>query len=303
MNLQSTEGGQASFVNNLAQWHAALQELYKTAPSHGQTALSYALPIGHPGLWPSQPLLGGYPPAIYNQLFGNTVAVPSTPTSTGPAATPTTAEKSAAAPTSSAISPKIDASPNVAEPPSKEDARHASQPEPTKEPASSHEGKSLNNASSSAPLSTSPQDYLQPSSAWLSDGNAGRGSGQEDKEGKKMKRKQSNRESARRSRLRKQAETEQLSKTVKDLLTENQQLKDSVEQLKTFVDKLLQHKQGLISQVKELGGAVHHEFEHGLLVCKVEDFPVPATQNENDVAPQPAPQPEAGGDTPACEKP
>ena len=40
----------------------------------------------------------------------------------------------------------------------------------------------------------------------------------DEREVKKMRRKQSNRESARRSRLRKQAECEQLGRQVKDLL-------------------------------------------------------------------------------------
>lgn len=86
--------------------------------------------------------------------------------------------------------------------------------------------------------------------------------------------------------MRKQAETEQLAKTVKELITENSQLKQSVEQLKVFVDRLVEQKQGLISQVKELGGAVHHEFEHGLLVCKLEDLAAPAVAN---VAPPDSP--------------
>lgn len=47
---------------------------------------------------------------------------------------------------------------------------------------------------------------------------------QDDREGRKLRRKQSNRESARRSRLRKQAECEALNTTVSDLQQENRDL-------------------------------------------------------------------------------
>ena len=72
---------------------------------------------------------------------------------------------------------------------------------------------------------------------------------QEEKEQKKLRRKQSNRESARRSRLRKQAETEGLAKTCKDLQTESAGLKQTVDALKVMVERLSADKITLINQV------------------------------------------------------
>jgi plant G-box-binding factor len=60
----------------------------------------------------------------------------------------------------------------------------------------------------------------------------------DDREIKRLRRKQSNRESARRSRLRKQAETEQLARQVKDLAQENARLKEE--------------KMGLVAQIEIL---------------------------------------------------
>ena len=54
---------------------------------------------------------------------------------------------------------------------------------------------------------------------------------QDEREVKRQRRKQSNRESARRSRLRKQAECEGLSTKVTDLETENARLKEEVKLL------------------------------------------------------------------------
>lgn len=58
----------------------------------------------------------------------------------------------------------------------------------------------------------------------------------DEKEIKKQRRKQSNRESARRSRLRKQQECENLHRQVKDLTDENQELKKQVQELQDLVD-------------------------------------------------------------------
>jgi plant G-box-binding factor len=61
---------------------------------------------------------------------------------------------------------------------------------------------------------------------------------QNEKEVKREKRKQSNRESARRSRLRKQAETEQLSVKVDALVAENMSLRSKLGQLNNESEKL-----------------------------------------------------------------
>lgn len=59
---------------------------------------------------------------------------------------------------------------------------------------------------------------------------------QDERELKRQRRKQSNRESARRSRLRKQAECEGLAQKVVDLETENAKLKEAVKQLQAQLD-------------------------------------------------------------------
>jgi len=61
---------------------------------------------------------------------------------------------------------------------------------------------------------------------------------EEDEELRKLRRKQSNRESARRSRLRKQMECDNLSGRVRALTRENMSLKDDYETLRGVVDSL-----------------------------------------------------------------
>ncbi|EFH49167.1 predicted protein [Arabidopsis lyrata subsp. lyrata] len=71
-----------------------------------------------------------------------------------------------------------------------------------------------------------------------------------EKEVKREKRKQSNRESARRSRLRKQAETEQLSVKVDALVAENMTLRSKLGQLKNESEKLRLENEALLHQLK-----------------------------------------------------
>ena len=66
---------------------------------------------------------------------------------------------------------------------------------------------------------------------------------------KKLRRKQSNRESARRSRLRKQAECEALSGKVAHLEQENGQLKDANRALMAQLQEL----QRMVSQTEQVG--------------------------------------------------
>ncbi|KAF3567787.1 hypothetical protein DY000_02010774 [Brassica cretica] len=71
-----------------------------------------------------------------------------------------------------------------------------------------------------------------------------------EKEVKREKRKQSNRESARRSRLRKQAETEELSVKVDALVAENMTLRSKLGQLNDESEKLRLDNQALLDQLK-----------------------------------------------------
>ncbi|XP_059634299.1 common plant regulatory factor 1-like isoform X2 [Cornus florida] len=83
----------------------------------------------------------------------------------------------------------------------------------------------LRNTPSANPKTNStsvPQPcVVMPNEVWLKN----------ERELKREKRKQSNRESARRSRLRKQAESEELAKTVESLTTENMSLKTEITRL------------------------------------------------------------------------
>lgn len=102
-----------------------------------------------------------------------------------------------------------------------------------------------NNPSSSVVQAT--QNVLQPcaivaSETWL----------QNEKELKRERRKQSNRESARRSRLRKQAEAEELSRRVESLLSENTCLKSEIKCLREKSEKLKLGNTSLSEKLKGL---------------------------------------------------
>ncbi|CAH8323776.1 unnamed protein product [Eruca vesicaria subsp. sativa] len=71
-----------------------------------------------------------------------------------------------------------------------------------------------------------------------------------EKEVKREKRKQSNRESARRSRLRKQAETEELSVKVDALVAENMTLRSKLGQVNDESEKLRLENEALLAQLK-----------------------------------------------------
>lgn len=80
---------------------------------------------------------------------------------------------------------------------------------------------------------------------------------QDEKDVKRLRRKQSNRESARRSRLRKQAENDTLQQRLHDcetqrnsLIAENAALKQRMEQLTLLVARLSQDKAALLTQVR-----------------------------------------------------
>lgn len=79
-----------------------------------------------------------------------------------------------------------------------------------------------------------------PSDTWL----------QNERELKRERRKQSNRESARRSRLRKQAETEELAHKVESLTSENLALKSEINQLTEKSEKLRHKNAALLEKLK-----------------------------------------------------
>jgi predicted nucleic acid-binding Zn-ribbon protein len=68
---------------------------------------------------------------------------------------------------------------------------------------------------------------------------------QDERELKRQRRKQSNRESARRSRLRKQAECEELAQRAEVLKQENTSLRDEVNRIRKEYDELLSKNSSL----------------------------------------------------------
>ncbi|KAL3525417.1 hypothetical protein ACH5RR_013789 [Cinchona calisaya] len=77
---------------------------------------------------------------------------------------------------------------------------------------------------------------------------------QDEREMKRQKRKQSNRESARRSRLRKQAECEELQQRVESLNNENRALRDELERLSEECEKLTSENSSIKEELTSLCG-------------------------------------------------
>ncbi|XP_022757495.1 common plant regulatory factor 1-like isoform X2 [Durio zibethinus] len=98
---------------------------------------------------------------------------------------------------------------------------------------------------------------VMPSEVWL----------QNDRELKRERRKQSNRESARRSRLRKQAETEELARKVESLTAENAALRSEINQLSEKSEKLRLENATLVEGLKS--GKLGHAQE--IIMNKKED--------------------------------
>ncbi|XP_057495209.1 common plant regulatory factor 1-like isoform X1 [Actinidia eriantha] len=105
-----------------------------------------------------------------------------------------------------------------------------------------------------------------PNEAWL----------QNDRELKRERRKQSNRESARRSRLRKQAEAEELAIKVDALSAENTTLRTEISRLKENSEKLKLENTTLMEKLKNARGGLTEE----VILTKLDDKRVPvSTEN------------------------
>ncbi|KAJ8900668.1 hypothetical protein K2173_025445 [Erythroxylum novogranatense] len=97
------------------------------------------------------------------------------------------------------------------------------------------------NAAKTSPTSVPHPCAVVPSEAWL----------QSERELKRERRKQSNRESARRSRLRKQAETEELARKVEALTAENVAIKSEIHQFTEKSEKLRLENAALMEKMKD----------------------------------------------------
>ncbi|XP_038678990.1 bZIP transcription factor 16-like isoform X2 [Tripterygium wilfordii] len=92
-------------------------------------------------------------------------------------------------------------------------------------------------------VAAGPRDIVQ-SQLWL----------QDERELKRQRRKQSNRESARRSRLRKQAECDELAQRAEALIEENASLRSEVNRIRSKYDQLLAENASLKERVGEMPG-------------------------------------------------
>nr|KYP34609.1 Transcription factor HBP-1a [Cajanus cajan] len=92
-------------------------------------------------------------------------------------------------------------------------------------------------------ITTGSRDGVQPQ-VWL----------QDERELKRQRRKQSNRESARRSRLRKQAECDELAQRAEGLKDENATLRSEVSRIRSEYEQLLSENASLKERLGEIPG-------------------------------------------------
>ncbi|CAK7348774.1 unnamed protein product [Dovyalis caffra] len=123
------------------------------------------------------------------------------------------------------------------------------------------------NAAKMSPTTIPQPGVVLPSEGWL----------QNERELKRERRKQSNRESARRSRLRKQAEAEELSHKVEALTTENMSLKSEINQFTEKSEKLRLENAALMEKLKnaQLGHAQE------MILNNIGEQRAPAVSTEN----------------------
>lgn len=113
---------------------------------------------------------------------------------------------------------------------------------------------------------------------------------QDEREVKRQRRKQSNRESARRSRLRKQAECDDLGTRATKLVEENEQLRSENDKFKHLITQLLAEKQAVVDQLKRMGMAPEEPTESVELPALAPPHTPPPSKNDKQaqVAPEEA---------------
>ncbi|CAM8912272.1 unnamed protein product [Rhodiola kirilowii] len=99
-------------------------------------------------------------------------------------------------------------------------------------------------SAATVPVITGSRDGVMPDSHWV----------QDERELKRQKRKQSNRESARRSRLRKQAECEELQGKVEKLNSENRDLKEELQRLSDECERLSAENASIKEEITRVCG-------------------------------------------------
>lgn len=104
---------------------------------------------------------------------------------------------------------------------------------------------------------------------------------QDERELKRERRKQSNRESARRSRLRKQAETEELAIKVETIGSENTTLRNELNQLKQSLECLKAENSLLLEKLKDVQFNSDNKFEEDGPTIVVENFLSRIDENQN----------------------
>ncbi|KAH7292275.1 hypothetical protein KP509_29G060300 [Ceratopteris richardii] len=119
------------------------------------------------------------------------------------------------------------------------------------------QGAPLMNAADAPPQHPVPGSYMHATGSMMlrhgpsSDGGSTDYWIQDEKELKRQKRKEANRESARRSRMRKQAECDELTEKVQALTAENDSLRLEVERLSELCQKLSAENHALLEQLKQ----------------------------------------------------